>query len=94
MTKEEEQVYINEITYQKHMIDNLGRWLTLSILVSSIGVLLVYFYYAKLFLRIIGIAMIFIGVLAAYTFGMGVYKGTKNVNKIIDDYEFKKKQTS
>ena len=34
--------YENEIAYQKHMIENLGRWFTLMFIIASIGVVLIY----------------------------------------------------
>ncbi|MDO4205639.1 MAG: DUF202 domain-containing protein, partial [Streptococcus gallolyticus] len=47
--------YQTEIAYQKHMIENLGRWLTLLFLVASIGFLLIYFFrQTNLILSILG----------------------------------------
>ena len=34
--------YQNEITYQKHMIDNLKRWFSLLFVVASLGVVAVF----------------------------------------------------
>ena len=36
--------YETEIAYQKHMLENLGRWLTLLLAVTSLGFLLIYFF--------------------------------------------------
>lgn len=67
--------YQTEIAYQKHMIENLGRWLTLLFLVASIGFLLVYFFrQTNLILSILG---------------YGIYRGKQNVAKLIDDFEMK-----
>ena len=55
--------YQTEIAYQKHMIENLGRWLTLLFLVASIGFLLVYFFrQTNLILSILGYVLAFVGV--------------------------------
>ena len=37
------QGYETEIQYQKHMIENLGRWFSLFFTIASIGLVLVYF---------------------------------------------------
>ncbi len=38
------QGYETEIQYQKHMIENLGRWFSLFFTIASIGLVLVYFF--------------------------------------------------
>ncbi|MGT2929950.1 DUF202 domain-containing protein [Streptococcus dentasini] len=81
--------YEKEIAYQKHMIENLGRWFTLMFLIASIGIILVYLLSAYLVVRIIGIVLIILGVLGMLLFGYGIYKGRLNVQKVIDDFEEK-----
>lgn len=83
--------YQTEIAYQKHMIENLGRWLTLLFLVASIGFLLIYFFrQTNLILSIIlGYVLAFIGVFGMLLFGYGIYRGKQNVAKLIDDFEMK-----
>ena len=45
MTKSELiRCYETEIAYQKHMLENLGRWMTLFLAVTSLGFLLIYFF--------------------------------------------------
>lgn len=66
--------YQTEIAYQKHMIENLGRWLTLLFLVASIGFLLVYFFrQTNLILSILGYVLAFVGVSGMLLFGYGIY---------------------
>ncbi|MFC3931712.1 DUF202 domain-containing protein [Streptococcus dentapri] len=84
--------YEKEITYQKHMIENLGRWFTLMFLIASIGVILVYTLSAHLIALIIGIILIVLGVLGMLIFGYGIYKGRLNVQRVIDDFEEKLNQ--
>lgn len=38
------QGYETEIQYQKHMIENLGRWFSLFFTIASIGLVLIYFF--------------------------------------------------
>ena len=44
MDKRLYNAYMEEIAYQKHMLQNVQRWLSLSFLISTIGVLLAYMY--------------------------------------------------
>lgn len=81
--------YENEITYQKHMIENLGRWFTLMFIIASIGVVLIYLFSANLVGFTIGIVLTALGFLAMLVFGYGIYKGRLNVQKIVDDFEEK-----
>lgn len=82
--------YQTEIAYQKHMIENLGRWLTLLFLVASIGFLLIYFFrQTNLILSILGYVLAFVGVFGMLLFGYGIYRGKQNVVKLIDDFEMK-----
>ena len=71
--------YENEITYQKHMIENLGRWFTLMFIIASIGVVLIYLFSANLVGFTIGIVLTALGFLAMLVFGYGIYKGRLNV---------------
>ena len=82
--------YQTEIAYQKHMIENLGRWLTLLFLVASIGFLLVYFFrQTNLILSILGYVLAFVGVSGMLLFGYGIYRSKQNVAKLIDGFEMK-----
>lgn len=79
--------YKQEIAYQKHMIENLGRFLSLSVMIAAIGIMLVYFFpfQNNAFLCVIGWILFVIGVLAMLLFGYGIYRGRKNVNLVIED---------
>lgn len=82
------QGYENEIAYQKHMIDNLGRWFSLLFLIASIGSLVIYFFHQKsLIWTLIGGVLMLVGILGMLLFGYGIYKGQKNVKKVIEDLE-------
>lgn len=91
MTKSEViRGYQAEIDYQKHMIDNLGRWLMLCFAVASVGVLLTYFFHRINFiLSLIACVIAFIGVFGMLLFGYGIYRGRQNLAKVIDDFELK-----
>ena len=82
--------YQTEIAYQKHMIENLGRWLTLLFIVASVGFLLTYFFHkTNLVLSIIGYVLAFVGIFGMLLFGYGIYRGKRNIAKVIDDFEMK-----
>ena len=88
MDKRLYNAYLEEIKYQKHMLNNVQRWLSLSFLISTIGILLAYMYGASsLLAAVIGYLLVFVGVLSTLTFGLGFYRGRKNVNKVIDEFE-------
>ncbi|WP_019318494.1 hypothetical protein [Streptococcus mutans] len=81
--------YKNEIAYQKHMIENLGRWFTLMFIIASIGVVLIYLFSANLVGFTIGVVLTALGFLAMLVFGYGIYKGRLNVQKVVDNFEEK-----
>ncbi|MBN7276119.1 DUF202 domain-containing protein [Lactobacillus acetotolerans] len=82
--------YMNEVKYQKHMLRNLQYWFQLFLTISAIGVVLIYYYHAKTtWLFVIGIILFVIGALGMLLFGYGQWRGRKNVNLVIDDYQKK-----
>ena len=81
--------YETEIAYQKHMLENLGRWLTLLLAVTSLGFLLIYFFNKHIILLILGFVLMISGSIEMLLFGYGIYHGKKNVAKVIDDFETK-----
>lgn len=90
MTQNMIKGYETEIAYQKHMIENLGRWFSLFFIVSSVGVVLfTIFHQVNLWLTIFGLVLLIIGSLGMILFGYGVYRGKKNVAKVIKDFECK-----
>ena len=93
MTEQEViQGYETEIQYQKHMIENLGRWFSLFFTIASIGLVLIYlFHQTNVFAFIAGIILALLGILAMLVFGYGIYRGQLNLQKVIDDFEAKLK---
>ena len=90
MTKSELiRCYETEIAYQKHMLENLGRWMTLFLAVTSLGFLLIYFFNKHIILLILGFVLTISGSIEMLLFGYGIYHGKKNVAKVIDDFETK-----
>ncbi|MGT2833250.1 hypothetical protein [Streptococcus halotolerans] len=86
--------YETEIAYQKHMIENLGRWFSLFFIVSSIGVVLfALFHLVNLWVTALGLVLIIIGSIGMLLFGYGIYRGKKNVSKVIEDFEIKLSQS-
>ena len=84
------QGYETEIQYQKHMIENLGRWFSLFFTIASIGLVLVYFSrQINLIAFVLGMILAVLGILAMLVFGYGIYKGRLNLKKVIDDFEEK-----
>ncbi|SER74342.1 PTS fructose transporter subunit IA [Streptococcus gallolyticus] len=81
--------YETEIAYQKHMLENLGHWLTLLLAVTGLGFLLIYFFNKQIILLILGFVVMILGSLGMLIFGYGIYHGKKNLAKVIDDFETK-----
>ena len=89
MNSQEKQGYIDEINYQKKMIHNLIKWLRNLFFLSSLGVLLMYYFSNILFVKIFAIILI----IAIILVGKAIYSGKKNINKIVDQFSFKYKNS-
>ena len=77
--------YEKEVQYQKHMLENLGRWFTLLLALAGTGVVLTYFFHQGFFpLFLLGILLIALVLLCMLLFGYGIYKGRLNLHKLID----------
>ena len=95
MTKEElEQGYLNEIEYQKHMLENLSRWMNLWFMLVGIGVVLIYSLRTETFFLVCGIVAVSVGILGMLVFGCGIYHGNKNLKLVIEDFEEKVTKTA
>ena len=82
--------YETEIKYQRHMLENLGRWFSLLFIIASIGVVLIYLFHKSFLpLLILGILLALIGILGMIVFGYGIYRGRINLQKVIDDFNQK-----
>ena len=82
--------YETEINYQRHMLENLGRWFSLLFIIASIGVGLIYFFHKSFLpLLILGILLALVGILGMIVFGYGIYRGRINLQKVIDDFNQK-----
>lgn len=80
--------YIEEINYQIKMLNNLKKWLKISIILSSISFTFVLFGSSiHLVIQIIGAVVMFLSILACMLIGLGYKNGKANVNKIIDIIE-------
>ena len=90
MTKEQlEQGYLKEIEYQKHMLENLSRWMNLWFMLVGIGVVLIYSLRTETFFLVCGIVAVSVGILGMLVFGCGIYHGNKNLRLVIEDFEEK-----
>ena len=88
LTKELLLQYEKEVQYQKHMLENLGRWFTLLLALAGTGVVLTYFFHQGFFpLFLLGILLISLGFLGMLLFGYGIYKGTINIQKVVNHLE-------
>ena len=82
--------YETEIKYQRHMLENLGRWFSLLFIIASIGVVLIYLFHKSFLpLLILGILLALVGILGMIVFGYGIYRGRINLQKVIDDFNQK-----
>lgn len=63
--------YETEIKYQRHMLENLGRWFSLLFITASIGVVLIYLFHKTFLpLLIFGILLALIGILGMVVLDM------------------------
>lgn len=82
--------YETEINYQRHMLENLGRWFSLLFIIASIGVVLIYLFHKSFLpLLILGILLALVGIFGMIVFGYGIYRGRINLQKVIDDFNQK-----
>ena len=82
--------YETEIKYQRHMIENLGRWFSLLFITASIGAVLIYLFHKSLHpLFVFGILLALVGILGMVIFGYGIYRGRINLQKVVDDFNRK-----
>ena len=82
--------YETEINYQRHMLENLGRWFSLLFIIASFGVVLIYLFHKSFLpLLILGILLAVVGILGMVLFGYGIYRGRINLQKVINDFNQK-----
>lgn len=82
--------YETEILYQKHMLENLGRWFSLFLGVVGIGIIMLYFFHlTNVLLLILGVVLIVVGGLGMLVIGYGIYRGNKNLRLVINEFEAK-----
>lgn len=86
------QGYQAEIAYQKHMLENIGRWLSLSFGVTMIGLVVLYFYSSNLFLAILFGLLTLAGALLSILFGYVIYRGRRNLQRVLADFDQKLNQ--
>ena len=91
-TKEQQTLvegYETEIAYQKHMLENIGRWLSLSFGLTMVCAVVLYFYSRILWVAIaLGIGLTAFG-LISILLGYVIYRGRRNLQRVIDDFEEK-----
>ncbi|MGT2910510.1 DUF202 domain-containing protein [Streptococcus cameli] len=84
------QGYKQEIDFQKRMLENLQRWFSLAL--CLVGICLVIWYYFASDNRLVTIISLFIGVISfliMLLIGYAIYKGRKNLQLVIDDFQRK-----
>ncbi|WP_220739769.1 PTS sugar transporter [Leuconostoc miyukkimchii] len=91
MTKRVENIdqgYQTEILFQEKMLRNLRQWQSMFSLLVGIGILVMYFFKNKsIWIFSAGIGISLVSVLLIIVIGYTIYRGRKNVSKVIDRYE-------
>lgn len=88
--KEMRQGYEKEVAYQKHMLRNLGYWFQLFTAISGTGIVIIYYFHAKIsWLNIVGIVLFVLGALGMLLFGYSGWRGQQNIKAVVDDYQKK-----
>lgn len=80
------QGFVQEIEYQKRMINNIKKYLKISIVFSACaltGVMLA----GNMPLKILSIILLVIAIFLVLVLGLAIHNGYKNVNKVIETYE-------
>ncbi|MBQ0064886.1 MAG: hypothetical protein KBT48_03920 [Firmicutes bacterium] len=86
-----DQGFLQEIEYQKRMLNNIKKYLKISIVLSACSVLGLVLA-ENMPLKILSIILFVISIFLVLILGWVIHNGYKNVNKVIDVYELKKKQ--
>ena len=79
--------YQLEIAYQKRMIQNLGRWFSLAFALTGVGGMLLYYQRGQLLPLLVGITLVILGLSGMLIIGYGIYKGTINIQKVVNHLE-------
>lgn len=80
---------LKEIEFQTKMLDNLKKWIRNLIILSSIGIILAYWglkVQSKMpftVFGIVGVIITIISVILCVVIGLGIKRGTENVDKIL-----------
>ncbi|ADG41533.1 MULTISPECIES: PTS sugar transporter [Leuconostoc] len=82
------QGYKDEIVFQENMLRNLQHWQSFFSLLVGIGVLMTYFLrHQSLWIVITSVGVSVVSAILMLIVGYAIYKGRKNVTKVIDNYE-------
>lgn len=81
------ELLVEEARLQEAALKRLGRWLTICLAFSSVGVLIIYFAIASdkknIWLIILGVIILLLGAAGGITIGLGIRNGRNNVRKIL-----------
>lgn len=88
------EVLVKEAQMQEAALKRLGRYATICLAFSSIGVLVIYFAVSaantNIWLIILGVIIVLLGAAGAITIGLGIRNGRNNVRKILRAIEQEK----
>ncbi|MCF0116122.1 MAG: hypothetical protein HUJ56_12305 [Erysipelotrichaceae bacterium] len=79
------QGYLQEIEFQKKMVNNLSKWLKNLMLLSSIEVAILCFIPKQLLWLLPVSIMLLVSVIACIVLGLGIYNGNQNIHRVIDE---------
>ncbi|MFC3927226.1 DUF202 domain-containing protein [Streptococcus caprae] len=81
--------YEQEIAYQKHMLENIGRWFQVAFLLATVSLVLLYYFHSHLWMKLLFGLFLILGVLGMTLLGQVIYRGRKNLLKVQLDLEKK-----
>ncbi len=91
MKNTQKQFLKNEADQQLKAIKLIGRWRTVALAVSAVGVVVTYVGFtgaaSSLALKICGISLMVLGFICAAVFNLGIRNGRNNVAKMIRELE-------
>lgn len=84
MNQELKQAYKQEVIYQSKQYKKLQKWLTASIIFSSLGiVLIIYGQQIHFILKLLGLVLTIISVLSCIVIGFALRNGYSNIQRIL-----------
>lgn len=89
MDKQIKAAYVKEVKFQMKMLQNLKRWLSYALILSSIALTLILFGdYLNQAIKTIGCVLMFLSLGAGLLLGWTIKKGSRNLSLLLEKNSF------